>query len=142
MELVHEFLAYNKKIIDFEQTLLLDSDDEHYRTYNLRQLRKISSICHKIRHAKYNNIDQHLEDILTVIYKMKQRTKGCHCLLKMKARMYKKVTSHPELRKFFSSRLPFLYESIEFYQSRLDLLIKLEREGSYLQYLFKLKLLN
>ncbi|UCG01321.1 MAG: hypothetical protein JSW11_17100 [Candidatus Heimdallarchaeota archaeon] len=135
MRFIPEFLEYNKKLIEFEHFLALSRNNNSYRNYNFRQLRKIFFLCHKIRVNKYHDIEQDLADILTLIFKMKQKTQGKYCLSKVKKRIYEKGLTRPELQDLFSSRLPLLQDKLEFYQQRLESLVELEREGSYLEYL-------
>jgi hypothetical protein len=137
---VPEFLEYNKKLIEFEHFLALSCADISYRTYNFRQLRKIFSLCHKIREKKYHDIDQDIDDILALIFKMKQKTRGSYCLSKVKLRIYEKGLTHPGLRELLSSRLPFLRATLEFYRQRLESIVELEREGSYLEYILNTQL--
>ena len=66
---------------------------------------------------------------------MKQRTRGSYCLSKVKVRIYEKGLANPELQELLSSRLPFLQDTLEFYRQRLESIVELEREGSYLEYL-------
>ncbi|MFX0124877.1 MAG: hypothetical protein ACFFAE_14700 [Candidatus Hodarchaeota archaeon] len=135
MRFIPEFLEYNKKLIEFEHFLASSCDNSSYRNYNFRQLKKIFFLCHKIRVNKYHDIDQDLADILTLIFKMKQKTQGSYCLSRIKLRIYEKGLTNPELHELLSPRLPVIQEKLEFYQQRLESLVKLEREGSYLEYI-------
>jgi hypothetical protein len=127
MRYVLKFLELYEKLMDFEQFLILPCDDNLYRNYNLRQLRKISFICENIKAKNYHDIDQDLVDILLLIFKMKHKTKGSYCLSKVKLKIYEQGG--------FINRLPSLNDMFEFYKHRLESLIEIEREGCQLQYL-------
>ncbi len=127
MRFVLEFLEFKEKLMDFEQFLTLTCDDNRYRNYNLRQLRKIFVICKNVKKKKFHDIEQDLEEIVQLIFKMKHKTKGSYCLSKVKLKIYEQGG--------FINRLPSLHEMFEFYKHRLESLIEIEREGGQLQYL-------
>ncbi len=127
MRFVFEFLEFNEKLMDFRQFLILSCEDNRDKNYNLRQLRKIFFICENIKAKNYHDIDQDLEEILLLIFKMKHKTKGSYCLSKIKLKIYEQGG--------LINRLPSLNELFEFYKHRLESLIEIEREGCQLQYL-------